>query len=128
MQPEAARPSTRPSAKPSARPSSVPPRRSVSRSRSAGVGIGALPGLPALPEDDELALDVLGELYATAQQMAEASDAKRQKRDPSAKPARSPGKSAPKRARRRRDDTSEADALAWREALQFVGALRENSR
>ena len=77
MQPEAARPSTRPSAKPSARPPSVPPRRSVSRSRSAGVGIGALPALPQLPEDDELALDVLGELFATAQLMAEASDAKR---------------------------------------------------
>ena len=42
----------------------------MSRSRSAGVGIGALPALPALPEDDKLALDVLGELYATAQQMA----------------------------------------------------------
>ena len=78
MQLEAARLSARPSAEPSARPSSVPPRRSVSRSRSAGVGIGALPALPALPEDDELALDVLGELYATAQQMAEVSDAKRQ--------------------------------------------------
>ena len=88
----------------------------MSRSRSAGVGIGALPALPQLPEDDELALDALGDLYATAQQMAEASDAKRQKRDPakSATPTRSPtpGKSAPKRARRRRDDTSEADVLA----------------
>ena len=125
VQPEAARPAARPSdrAKPSARPSAAsarpsaaPPRRPVSRTRSLspGIGIGALPGLPQLPEDDELALDVLGELYATAQQMAEASDAKRQKRDSAAKSARSPtpGKSAPKRARRRRDDTSEANVLA----------------
>ena len=39
---------------------------SRTRSLSPGIGIGALPGLPQLPEDDELALDVLGELYATA--------------------------------------------------------------
>ena len=112
-QPIAARPSrakasARPSARPSASSSSAaPPRRSVSRSRSAGGGIGALPGLPALPEDDEVALDVLGELYATAQQMAEVAD-KRRKREPT--PARaSRSRSAPRK--RANQDTSEANVM-----------------